>query len=454
MLTVFTETMESNNVNQNGRTTISVIGCERIGILHACLLVEEGFRVTCVDNDRATVERVSKGKVPFLKQEIEPIIRKSLEDGKMQVSCNLEDAVQSDVVLVTIPTTINEKGKVDYSNIEKTLKRLGSNLQRGILIINTSVVGVGVTEGILKETLESSSGFKSGLDFHFAYSPVPFPKEQTLKTLACCRRVVAAQDKVSLEKASDIMGVITKAEIIKSLNVKATEAAALFEALHRKVDSALANEFAIFCEKVGVDYVAVQGLFSQQTNAFLPKIDDGKSEEALILLEEAENQNVRLKISQAALELNKESIKHGVSLVQDALKNCGKPMRRVKIAILGFSQTRNTADIPKNSLKNFVKVLERKGAKLALYDPYLSLKTTSIELPSLERSLTEAVEGADCIIIYTGHDQFKRLNLRKIKLLAKMPAAVVDFEGILDPVTVKAEGFVYHGLGRGALRNE
>lgn len=454
MTTTFTEAMENKNVKQNERTNVSVVGCERVGILHACLLAEAGFKVTCIDSDRATVERVSKGKIPFLKQEIEPILRKNLENGKIHASCSLEDAVQNDIILITISATINEKGKVDYSNIEKTLKRLGSHLREETLIINTSVVGVGVTESVLKEAIEGASGLKSGLDFFFAYSPVLFPKEQTIKSLAHCRRVVAALDKKSLEKASNVLGAITRTEFVKSLDVKAAEAAVLFEALQRSVNSALVNEFALFCEKARLDFLRVQSLLSSNANTLFPTIDNEENRETLMLLEEAENQNVKLKISLSALELNKESLKHGVSLVQDALKNCGKSMRRAKIAILGVSQTRNMADTPKNSLNDFVKMLERKGAKPTLYDPYLSLKTKHVELPAVERNLAETVEGADCILIFTGHDQFKRLNLRKIKLLAKMPTAVVDFEGILDPATVMAEGFVYRGLGRGVWKNE
>lgn len=435
------------------RTTISVVGCGRIGILHTCLFTEAGFKVVCVDSDRALVERISKGKASFLKQEIEPILRKGLESGRIQISHNLEDAAtQSEIILITIPAMIDEKGKVDYSSMERTLKRLGPRLQRDILIINTSIVGIGVTENVLKEALESSSGLKVGVDAYFAYSPVLFPEKQTLKSLANRRRLVAAQDKISLERASDVVGVITKAGVVKSLDLKAAEAAVLFETVFRETNSALTNEFAILCEKTGVDCTTVRSLLSTDMCTFFqPEVNSFDCEEALImLLGEAEDRNVKLKISQTVQALNNDMVKHGVVLVQEALKSCGKAIRRAKVAILGVSRTQNMADTPKNSLKDFVKMLERKGVKASFYDPYLPRKTIDPEILSIEESLTEAVEGADCIVIFTGHEQFKRLNLRKIKLLAKMPAAIVDFEGILDPVKVKSEGFIYRGLGRGA----
>lgn len=433
---------------------ISVIGCNRIGILHACLLTEAGFKVTCADDDRAMVERLSKGRIPFLKQEIEPIVRKNLEKGKLQASCNLEDAVsRSNVVLVTASAAVNERRTIDYSNIEKILKKLGPHLQENTLIITTGVVGIGVTENLIKEMLENTSGFRIGINCYLAYSPVPLPERQTLNSLTRCRRIVASYDMTSLEKALKVIGAVTKGEIVTTLNLKVAEAAVLFESAYRSVGFALANEFALLCEKAGIDYLAVQGLLFPVAEEFYQQAFDSLEREPfLMLLEEAENRNVKLRIPQAALHLSSEIIRHGVSLIQEALRDCGKTMRRAKIAVLGVSQTRNMADDPKYLVKSIAKILERKGVKLSFYDPFLHGKTVDFEGQSLDESLVKTVEGADCIVIFTGHDQFKKLNLGRIKLLAKMPTAIVDFEGVLDPSKVEDEGFVYRGFGRGACR--
>jgi len=450
------ETLQNENSEQSEKSTVGIVGCDRNGILHACLFAEAGFKVICTDNDRALVERVSKGKIPFLKHEVEPILRKNLRNGRLTTANNLEEAAaQSNIIIVTTPTVVNENGVVDYSNIEKTLKRIGLSLHRDKIIIIASIVGVGVTENILKEVLESVSGLKVGVDFYFAYSPVPFSKEQTLESLACCKRLVAAQDVNSLEKASNVISAITREPLIKTLNIKVAEAAVLFEAIYRNASFALANEFAFFCEKTGIDYLAVRNLLTSNTNILVqPTLNCWNSHEApFMILEEAENRGVKLRVSWAALKSNGEALKHGINLVHEALKGCGKTLRRAKIALLGVSQTQNMADIPKSSFRKFVKMLESKGARLSPYDPYLLRKTSAdAEITFLTKSLTEAVEGADCIVIFTGHDQFKRLNLRKLKLLAKMPAAIVDFEGILDPEKVEAEGFIYRGLGRGVWK--
>ncbi|MBX5321313.1 MAG: nucleotide sugar dehydrogenase [Candidatus Bathyarchaeota archaeon] len=448
--------IEIKNGGLGEKPTVIVIGCERNGILHACLFAEAGFKVICADNDRAVVDRVSKAKVPFLKNEVEPILRRNLTNGRLKVVSDVENAsTQSDIVIVTTTATMNEKGKIDYSNMERMLRRLGSNLHKNALIIIASVVGIGVTENTIKEILESVSGLKVSADFYLAYSPIPFPEEQTLNNLANCKRIVAASDKASLERVSNVIGAITRLPLIKSSDIKAAEAAVLFEIARRNANLALTNEFAFFCEKTGIDYLAVQNLMATDIGMFAqPALESENEHEALqMLLEEAETQNVKLRVSAVALESNKETLRHGVNLIREALKSCGKALRRAKIALLGASQTPNMAGTPKNSVKAFVKMLETKGARPVLYDPYLTRRTvTDLEQTAFKKSLTEAVEGADCIVIFTGHDQFKRLNLRKLKLLAKTPAAVVDFEGILDPKKVEEEGFVYRGFGRGVWK--
>jgi UDP-N-acetyl-D-mannosaminuronate dehydrogenase len=177
--------------------------------------------------------------------------------------------------------------------------------------------------------------------------------------------------------------------------------------------------------------------------------DDSAADEPYLLLEDAENLNVRLRIPSVARDVNNEIIKHVANLVKDALKNCGKTMRRARISVLGISQTVNTKGPAKKTAKDVADILEARGAKVSLYDPNFARNETADMPYHFKKNLAESTEGADCIVILTAHDQFKRLNLRKMKLTMKMPAAIVDLEGVVEPNKIEKEGFVYRGLGRG-----
>ncbi|MGC9345512.1 MAG: nucleotide sugar dehydrogenase [Candidatus Bathyarchaeales archaeon] len=441
-----------DSIEKRRRYTISIIGCGRIGVVHACLLAEAGFRVICIDADQAIVNRLAKGKAPFLKHEIEPMLKRYVKNGHLKATSDVKTAVsQSDVIVITTSAKIDEKKKVDYSHVEKVCKCVGLSLRRNSLIILMSTVGPGITEGLIREALESTSGFKVGVDFGLAYSPVRVSDAETLEKLPGYKRIVAAIDKNSLDAASIILGTIVKNDVIQTNDVKTAEAATLFEYVHQNVNAALANEFALFCEKAGIDYFKAQKLLGVGVYALaLPTLTCRNiPEEPYLLLDEAENLNVKLRIPTIAGEINEEILKHAIGLIREALRSCGKTLRRAKVSLLGVSQTPNMKGAPKISTKKLAKMLETKGAKVSLYDPYLSSNELADLGHPFKKRLTEAMEGVDCIIILTGHDKFKRLNLKKLKVMARMPAAIVDFEGVMEPGKVEMEGFIYRGFGRG-----
>jgi len=248
---------------------------------------------------------------------------------------------------------------------------------------------------------------------------------------------------------------LTRGGLIKTENIKAAELAVLFEVQKSDVNLALANELAIFCEKTGVDYLEVSHLLTPNAISLFPSETHSAAnvrEEPYLLMADAENLNVKLRVPAVAREINEQTVKHLANLVKDALGSCGKSVRRARVSLLGVSQTPNVKNHPKRIVKDLVQSLTTKGARISVYDPYFSENELSDFLPSLKKNLTETIEGADCIVILTGHDQFRRLGLGRLKMVMKKPGAIVDFEGIMEPERVEKEGFIYRGLGRGVWK--
>jgi nucleotide sugar dehydrogenase len=444
---------EIDTPGKRGKYTASIIGCGQTGLLTTVLLAEAGFKVTCLDADQTVVNGILRGKNLALKSEIEGKLKTHVKAGRVNATNDVKRAVsQSDIIVITTAVRFDRKKKADYSEIENTCKKIGSNLRCGSLVIVMSLTGIGVTEGLVRETLENTSGFKVGTDFALAYSPLRTQPNQTLETAKNRQRTVAATDKNSLNVASTILQTITKKPVKKTPSVKTAEAATLFEAAQEDVKTALANELAIFCEKIGVDYLQALGLAETRfysASSTLDFLDEATSEEPYLFLEEADNSNVKLRIPATAREVNEETIKHAASLIRDALKSCGKTLARANISLLGASQIPNDKGPFRKITIEIAEALETKGAKVRLYDPYFSENASADTKTHFKRTLTETLERADCIVILTGHDQFRRLNLAKLKLIVKMPAAIVDLEGVADPDKVEKEGFIYRGLGRG-----
>jgi len=444
-----------DTIEKREKLTVCIIGCGQIGVLHAFLFADAGFNVRCADADQTIVNSILRGKAPFLKRENELKFKNYVKTGRLNASSDMKMAVsQSDIIVITIPVKIDEKKKTDYSVMEKICKQIGSSLRRGALVIVMNTVGLGVTEGLIKEILENTSGFKVGADFGLAYSPMRVLNGQSIEVSINNERIVSATDKGNLNVTSTILETVTKKSLRKTENIKTAEAVVLFEATHQDVNIALANEFALLCEKTGLDYLEAYKLMKTDDSApSLPTlVDETVQKEQCLLLEDAENLNLKLRLPTIAREVNEEIIKHAVNLVKDALRICEKTPRRARISLLGISQAPNMKSSTKTAVKELAKMLEARGAKVSLYDPYFSVDELGEIQFSAKKSLAEAMEGADCIVILTGHDQFKRLNLKKLKLMMKMPAVIVDFEGIFEPDKVEKEGFIFRGLGRGVWK--
>jgi len=437
---------EIDTNEKRGKYTVSVIGCEEKGVLYAIAFAEAGFKVICTDADQTMVKRLAKGKAVFSDREVDPKLKSFLRRGQISVTSELKTAVsQSDILVMTLTAKIDDKKNPDYSEVENTCKHVGTALSRGALFIYAGIAGLGFTEGVVKETLENTSGLRVGEDFGLVYNPIQIFDGQPLTSIVDQELKVAALDGASIDSAAKVLSVLTRKGVKQVSDVKTAEAALLFTIVKQDANLALANELAVFCENASIDYFEALKLVDMHETSFSPTVeaDEGDRNKAYFLLESAENLNAKLRLSALARKINEDMVRHATNLTKDALRSCGKTLRRARVAVLGTAK-------PKTAPTLFAKMLEKRGAKASLYDSLLSKN----ELPNmsrlLKRSLKEAVEGADCIVIFTEQDQFKRLNFKRIQAVMKMPAAVVDLTGTVEPKKVERKGFTYRGLGRGA----
>ena len=435
---------EIDTNEKRGKYTVSIIGCEEKGVFYAIAFAEAGFKVICTDADQTLVKRLAKGKTMFSDREMETKLKSFVRREKLSVTSELKNAVsQSDIIVMTLNAKIDDKKHPDYSEVESTCKQVGTALSRGALFIYGGIAALGFTEGIVKETLENTSGLRVGEDFGLVYNPIQFFDRQSLASISDQELKVAAIDGTSLESAVKVLGVLTRKGVQQISDVKTAEAALLFTIVKQDANLALANELAVFCENAGIDYFEALKLVDMQEPSFSPTVeaDEGDRNEAYLLLESAENLNCKLRLPALARKVNEDMVRHAINLTKDTLRSCGKTLRRARVAVLGTAK-------PGTAPTMFVKMLEKRGAKACLYDSMLPNEIANMARV-LKRSMKEAVEGADCIVIFTEQDQFKRLNYKKLRAVMKMPVAIVDLTGIVEPKKVEREGFTYRGLGRG-----
>ena len=404
-----------------------------------------------IDVDHHLINLVKKTTVPFDSVLHEPL-KEYLEDGRLIIIRNIREAAsQSDIIVILAHPLITQKKKPDYSKIERICKKLGIGLRSGSLVIVASSMGSDVTESLIKETLETASGLEAGIDFGMAYSPLYTRSKILTDDSATCKMVVGAINKRSQDIACFILGTITKDLLIVS-DMKTAEAVQLFRDTYENLSIALANSLARYCEKAGIDFIEVQDVANKQRNCCLPTpkmVPQDMMRSLYLLLEHADVVDAKLPLLMVARKTDDEILQHTLRLVRDALRACDKPMRRAKVSILGVSSRPNEKEFGGSMIKKLVRMMNGKGMLVRVYDPLFSCEElTGMGYPA-EKTIEKTVEGADCLVVATGHDQFKKLKLRKIKFIAKGKVAIVDIAHIISPGEAEREGFIYRGIGRG-----
>jgi nucleotide sugar dehydrogenase len=277
---------------------------------------------------------------------------------------------------------------------------------------------------------------------------------RALQDMQSYAKVVGAVDKKSLEAACATLSVVVKGELIRVRDIKTAELSKLFETIYRDVNIALANEFALLCEEIGVDYLETMRAANSQPYSHLHLTGVGVGGHCLpvypyLLATEAYALDTRLRLVLDARKINDFMPRHAAKQASDGLRICGKSLKRAKVVVLGISYRPNVRETRYSPSVDLITILKKRGAKVTAFDPLFNASELESMGLTSEPTLRKAVEKADCVILTTAHDEFK--NMDTIELAAHMSklGLIIDCTGVLDPTSVEKSGLVYRGIGRG-----
>ena len=410
---------------------------------------DAGFKTILADPDQSNVKKLTKDRSGTSERGTEPKIRNAWRSGKLSATSDLRSAIsQSGAIIFTTNPKIDEKKNIDQTEVDKFLKQIGMNMKRGTVIIYTGIAGLGFMENVVKEALVNASGLKLGEDFGLAYCPIQVAKKTPASNfISNLELEVGANDRISLDSASAVLETINKKKLRQVMNFKTAELARLFSAARWDVNRALTNELAMLCENANMDYLEILKLSDSQVPkaALTPGMGGENADEVYLLLNNSEDSGTRLRVARLARQTNEDMIKNVINLTQNALRNCGRTLRRSRIALFGPTG-------PGTIGEKYIRTLEAKGARTSSLDPQAktSERPTNSEKP--KRSLVDAAESSDCIVFLEGQELPKNLSFKSLKTVMRSPSAIIDLSGSLEPEIVETEGFIYRGLGRGSRK--
>ena len=430
---------------------IAVIGTGYVGLVTGACFAEFGVEVTCVDVDKSKIERLNNGIIPIYEPGLESIVEKNTKAGRLHFTTDIKSAVeQALVVFLAVGTPPKEDGSPDMSYYESASKDIAECMNGYKVLVTKSTVPVG-TGKWLRQFVKKN--LKIQTNFGVASNPEFLREGAAIQDFMRPDRVVIGsneEDAIAIMK--DLyrpLYLIETPIVITSLESAELIKYAANAFLATKIS--FINEIANLCDKIGCDVHDVArgiGMDKRIGGKFLhPGPGFGGScfpKDTRALSTVAKQFGSETRIVDAVIEVNELQRRAMIPKIESLVGDfAGK-----QIAVLGLSFKPETDDMRESPAIDIIKEIQARGAKVRAYDP-VAMEEAKHCLPDIEYASDEysAIEGADALVFMTEWNQFRALDMEKVKSLLKSPK-IADLRNIYEPQDMRALGFEYVGVGR------
>lgn len=437
--------------------TITFIGHGYVGLVTAAVFADLGNTVWVIGHTPKKIEDLKQAIIPIYEPGLDELVKRNLDAGRLLFALDYSPAIaESEVVFIAVGTPPMPSGEADLSVVYDVAKKVAENLKKYTVIITKSTVPVGTSKKI-REIIEKNKPS----DSEFDYGSVPeFLREgQAISDTFAPDRVVIGTDS---KKGEEILVRLHKPIIendkepteLVLTSIPTAEMIKYASNAFLATKISFANAIALLSEKASADGPGVLkaiGLDKRIGSSFLyAGAGYGGScfpKDVKALIKIAEQYGYNFGLLKEVEAINEEAMK-GVAM--KAKEMLGDNLKAKKVAILGLAFKPDTDDMRDAPSRVIISELASSGASLNVYDPIAMENAKSIfkDLPlTYSKSAYEAVENVDLVILVTEWNEFKELDLLKVKSFMKTPK-IIDGRNIYDPTKLKEIGFEYKGVGR------
>ena len=448
---------EISNLIQSGKLKVCVIGIGRIGLPTALSFANSGLHTVGVDINPTLVSNINSGIFP-LKDEpgYDTIFENVLKEKKFSATTKIEEIVpSSDVILLSLPTPMDQDNIPIYSALKSVAQQLHDLLTPGSVVIVESTVEPGFVEDELISIIEGNDErLKAGKTFGIGVCPETANPGQILNDFERLPRLVGATDDKTANIITKIYKHVFTVDLIPMPDCKTANAVKLTTNVFRDINIAFVNELAILFEKIGIDIMTVLEAAKTKYNFQVHYPGAGVGGPCLpvnsyqmLNLAKKIDENL-LSIVKAGRIVNESMPQHVINLLNEVFLESGKNIIDSEILILGVSYKPDVKDIQITPAEPIIEKLKMLKCKVKIYDPYF--KSTNVFGINTEHNLMDALTNTDAVIIVTAHKEFHDLDPIFLKTSMRTPI-LVDSRGIVDQHAAKKAGLIFRGLGRGKI---
>jgi UDPglucose 6-dehydrogenase len=427
---------------------ISIVGTGYVGLVTGACFAEVGHQVICVDNDLKKVDVLRAGGIPIYEPGLEEIVKRNVAAGRLRFTGEIADGVKnSEVVFIAVPTPPNPDGSVDMSFVERVAREIAGTMSEYKIVVDKSTVPVKTGEKVAEAIKRYN---KHKVDFDVVSNP-EFLREgcAVADLMQPDRVVIGVSGPRPVAKMKEIYSPFHAPIIITDINSAELIKHACNSFLALKIS--YANALSVICEAGGAnisDVVNGMGLDKRIGRAFLNAgLGYGGScfpKDLSAFIHIAETLGYDFRLLKEVQQINADQIRHFLKKVHDTLWI----VKDKTIGVLGLAFKPNTDDMRLAPSLEVIRTLQKEGANIRAYDPKAMDKAREV-LPGVEfcDGPYTAAAGADGLIICTEWDEFRQLDLEKLRAVMGQPI-VLDGRNLYEPRKMAELGFVYKSIGR------
>jgi len=429
---------------------ICVIGVGYVGLVTAACFADLGNRVVALDVDEQRVANLKKGIMPIYEPGLEELVRRNTKSGRLSFTTSYADALKgAEFAFIAVGTPSGVDGNADLQYVDAAARSIAKNMTAPLIIINKSTVPIGTGDWVADIV---NSAQPRRIEFAVVSCPEFLREGSAIADfMSPYRNVIGSLDRDAADKVAQLHLPLRAPIVITDLRTAEMIKYASNAFLATKIS--FINEVADLCELVGADVKEVAAGMGYDARIGRYFLDAGlgwggscfpKDVEALAYMAKEKGLNPR--ILNQVMDVNYDRRQAVVGHLEKLL---GGELNGKTIGLLGLAFKENTDDMRDAPSVDISNALVVAGAKVRGYDP-VARQTAAPLMPAVEifDDAYKMAEGCDALVVVTPWNEFKQLDLEKVKGLLACPV-IYDGRNIYDPALMKEMGFAYRAIGRG-----
>ena len=391
---------------------IAIVGLGYVGLPLSLRFARSGVKVVGLDIDTMKVEALNQGR-SYIKHIHSREIAELVADGRFAASSDFREITKVEAVIICVPTPLNKNREPDISFILQTGRAIAPHLAKGALVVLESTTYPGTTDQDLRAVLEGGSGFKTGVDYHLAFSPEREDPGNPESKVATIPKVLGGYTPACLERAKLLYGRAFK-QLVPVSSCRVAEATKLLENIFRSVNIALVNELKVVYAAMGIDVWEVIHAAKTKPFGFMPFYPGPGLGGHCIPIDpfyltwKAREYGQNTRFIELAGEINSAMPDYVVHRVAEALNDREKSLKGSKILVLGLAYKSNVDDDRESPSYVIMDMLKNRGAVVSYHDPHVPVIRPTREHPHWAGTPSvhwerPVLQGFDAVLILTAH---------------------------------------------------